>query len=183
MAYTRSLQLLTASFSASILAALKTKDHWQAVFGHTLTGMPDTYVLGREALFGITEVCMTIIAACIPFLRPLLHKILDCNRSDIPVALKVFTGSSKGTTSSMGHPHTRLGSSCGSAQHGRQEGDEVAIMAVESIPENDGQDEESNGSGNIVRKTHVSIQYDAREVDEEQGRGRYDVGVYGPGQR
>ncbi|KAK1775484.1 hypothetical protein QBC45DRAFT_243351 [Copromyces sp. CBS 386.78] len=161
---------------SSILAALKTKDHWEAVFGHTLTGMPDTYVLGREALFGVTEVCMTIIAACIPFLRPLLHKIMYGNRSEMPVALKeVFTGNSKGT-SSMGHPHTRLGSSCESAQHVPQEDDAVAILEVESIPENEGQDAESTGSGSIVRKTHVSIQYDARELDEEQCRGRYHVG-------
>ncbi|CCC05820.1 unnamed protein product [Sordaria macrospora k-hell] len=166
---------------SSILAAFKTRDHWEAVFGHSLTGMPDTYILGREALFGITEICMTIIAACIPFLRPLLHKFMYGNRSDMPVALKVFTGNSK-DTSSMGHPHTRLRSSCESAQHGPQEDDAVAILAVKSIPENDGQDAESNGSGTIVRKTHVSVQYDARELDEEQGRGRYHVDVFGPGQ-
>lgn len=142
--------------------------------------MPDTYVLGREAMFGIAEVCMTIIAACIPFLRPLMHKIMYGNRSDMPVAMKVFKDDSNGT-SSMGHPHTRLGSSCDSAKHGPKEDDAVAILAVESIPENIGQDVESGETGNIVAKTHVSIQYDARESDEEHCRGRYNVGVFGAG--
>lgn len=171
--------LLTTAFSSSILAALKTKDHWEAVFGHS--GMPDTYILGREALFGITEVCMTIIAACIPFLRPLLHKIMYGNRSDMPLALKTLAGDSKGT-SSMGHPHTRLGSSSNSAKHGTREDDAVAILEAESVPEHDSQDAESNGSGTIVRKTHVSIQYNPREVHEEECRGHYHAGVFGPGE-
>lgn len=171
---------LTLAFSSSILAALKAKDHWEAVFGHPEIKLPDTYILGREAVFGITEVCMTVIAACIPFLRPLLHKIMG-NRSDIPVVLKDLSEDIK-ATSSLAHPHTRLGSSYEPPKRVPQEDDAVAILKTESVAEHDGKDADTNESGNIVRKTHVSIQYDEREVDEEQGQGRYKAGVFGPSQ-
>lgn len=150
--------------------------------------MPNTYILGREAVFGITEVCMTIIAACIPFLRPLLHKFVDSKgRIEMPLALKNMAADSNGN-SGMGHPHTRLGSSSTftttTMKHGgAREEDAVAILEAESVAEHDSlADTESNESGTIVRKTHVSVQYRPREVHEGECRGHCDVGVSGPGE-
>ncbi|EAA34163.3 hypothetical protein GE21DRAFT_3657 [Neurospora crassa] len=178
---------MSLGFISSILAALKTKDHWKAVFGGT--GMPNTYILGREAVFGITEVCMTIIAACIPFLRPLLHKFVDGKGRvpEMPLALKnMAADSSSNGASDMGHPHTRLGSSSTfttTTKHGgAREDDVVAILEAESVAEHDSQDAESNESGTIVRKTHVSVQYRPREVYEGECRGHCDAGVSGPGE-
>ena len=172
--------LLTTAFRSSILAALKTRDHYNSLAAHPLE-TPEMYLFGREVLFGITEICMTIIAACIPFLRPLLDKIRYGSKSEMPVVLKAMAGSSQGT-SSMGHPHTRLGSSCYSAKHGPQEDDDVEMLATKSGPERIGKTAESNGPVAIVRKTHVSIQYNTREVEEEQCPGHYHANAFGPGQ-
>ncbi|KAK3396951.1 hypothetical protein B0T20DRAFT_356987 [Sordaria brevicollis] len=169
---------MSLGFFSSILAAMKAKDHWEAVFGHPEIKLPDTYILGREAVFGITEVCMTIIAACIPFLRPLLHKITG-NRSDVAVPMKDLSEESK-ATSSLSHPHTRLGSSYEPPKRVADEDDAVEILETESVV--DVKDADTNETGNIVRKTQVSIKYGEREVDEEQGQGRYKAGVYGPDQ-
>lgn len=58
---------------SAMMGALRTKAYYDHLF--PLGKLPEMYSLGCVIMFAVLEVCTTIIAASIPFLRPLVKKM------------------------------------------------------------------------------------------------------------
>ncbi|KAK3496235.1 hypothetical protein B0T13DRAFT_471070 [Neurospora crassa] len=63
-----------------MMGALRTKAYYDHLF--PLGKLPKKYSLGCVIMFAVLEVCTTIIAASIPFLRPLAKKMAKAHDED-----------------------------------------------------------------------------------------------------
>lgn len=68
------------SLRSAMMGALRTKAYYDHLF--PLGKLPEMYSLGCVIMFAVLEVCTTIIAASIPFFRPLVKKMAKAYDED-----------------------------------------------------------------------------------------------------